>query len=49
MYLYVTDIMLAMTGGRSVPRVFINGEFIGGGDDTVSKAASGELVKLYNA
>jgi len=26
--------MLAMTGGRSVPRVFINGQFIGGGDDT---------------
>ena len=24
------DLMLKMTGGRSVPRVFINGEFIGG-------------------
>ena len=27
----IQDIMLGMTGGRSVPRVFINGEFIGGG------------------
>jgi hypothetical protein len=25
-----------ITGGRSVPRVFIGGKFIGGGDDTVS-------------
>ena len=41
--------MLGMTGGRSVPRVFINGKFIGGGDDTVAKASSGELLKLYNA
>jgi len=45
----IQDIMLKMTGGRSVPRVFINGQFIGGGDDTVAKAASGELIKLYNA
>ena len=81
---WVQDIMLQMTGGRSVPRVFINGQFIGGwcpfpqassrltrlfaaqlansravrlasharvcagGDDTVAKAASGELVELYN-
>ena len=45
----IQDIMLGMTGGRSVPRVFINGEFIGGGDDTVAKASSGELLKLYNA
>jgi hypothetical protein len=27
------DIMLSMTGGRSVPRVFINGKFIGGGEN----------------
>ena len=45
----IQDIMLGMTGGRSVPRVFINGKFIGGGDDTAAKAKSGELIKLYTA
>lgn len=35
-----------ITGGTSVPRVFVNGEFIGGGDDTAQKAASGELKQL---
>jgi len=44
----IQDYMLQITGGRSVPRVFINGEFIGGGDDTVAKAASGELLELFN-
>jgi len=34
------------TGGRSVPRVFINGKFEGGGDDMVAKDKSGELKKL---
>jgi hypothetical protein len=29
----IQDIMLSMTGGRSVPRVFINGKFIGGGEN----------------
>jgi hypothetical protein len=29
----IQDIMLSMTGGRSVPRVFINGNFIGGGEN----------------
>jgi len=28
-----------------VPRVFINGQFIGGGDDTVRLDASGQLAK----
>ena len=30
----IQDELLALTGGRSVPRVFICGTFIGGGDDT---------------
>jgi glutaredoxin 3 len=29
-----------------VPRVFVGGKFIGGGDDTAAKAASGELKML---
>lgn len=42
----IQDYLKDITGGRSVPRVFINGKFIGGGDDTVAKLKSGELEKL---
>ena len=42
----IQDELLSMTGGRTVPRVFIDGEFIGGGDETASLAASGELKAL---
>lgn len=30
----IQDYLAEITGGRSVPRVFVDGEFIGGGDDT---------------
>ncbi|GIL78301.1 hypothetical protein Vretifemale_7742, partial [Volvox reticuliferus] len=40
------DALLQITGGRSVPRVFINGKFLGGGDDTAAAAANGTLQKL---
>eukprot|EP00929_Paragymnodinium_shiwhaense_P113948 TRINITY_DN82266_c0_g1_i1.p1 TRINITY_DN82266_c0_g1~~TRINITY_DN82266_c0_g1_i1.p1 ORF type:complete len:164 (-),score=59.03 TRINITY_DN82266_c0_g1_i1:196-687(-) len=40
------DALLEKTGGRSVPRVFIGGKFIGGGDDTVKMQKNGELEKL---
>lgn len=33
----------------AVPRVFINGKFIGGGDDTVRLARTGELQRLVSA
>lgn len=33
----VQDCLAAMTGARSVPRVFVGGKFFGGGDDTVSR------------
>ena len=42
----IQDALLALTGGRSVPRVFVNGQFIGGGDDTAAKAANGTLMAL---
>lgn len=42
----IQDYLLQLTGGRSVPRVFIGGKFIGGGDDTVRMKKSGELQKL---
>ncbi|KAI8463439.1 MAG: thioredoxin-like protein [Monoraphidium minutum] len=45
----IQDALLEVTGGRSVPRVFIGGTFIGGGDDTAAKAASGELQGLLQA
>lgn len=32
----IQDYLKEKTGARSVPRVFINGTFFGGGDDTVS-------------
>ncbi len=35
-----------MTGGRSVPRVFVEEEFIGGGDDTERLARTGELARI---
>ena len=39
----IQDYLLEVTGGRSVPRVFIDGEFIGGGDETEQLARSGKL------
>ena len=43
----IQDALAAVTGGRTVPRVFIDGKFIGGGDDTARLAQSGELKKLF--
>lgn len=45
----VQDALGEITGARSVPRVFVGGKFIGGGDDTAAKAASGELLQLLKA
>ncbi len=42
----VQDELLKLTGGRSVPRVFVGGTFIGGGDDTHAHAASGKLREM---
>lgn len=33
-------------GGRTVPRIFVYGQFIGGADDVTAKDASGELAAL---
>lgn len=38
--------MKQKTGAQSVPRVFVNGNFIGGGDEVVAKMRSGELQKM---
>ena len=42
----IQDYLNQLTGGRSVPRVFVAGKFIGGGDDTVAKQQSGELKQI---
>ncbi|XP_033751079.1 glutaredoxin-like [Pecten maximus] len=44
----IQDDLGKLTGARSVPRVFVNGKFIGGGDDTVAKAKNGVLKKLLS-
>ncbi|GAX73785.1 hypothetical protein CEUSTIGMA_g1236.t1 [Chlamydomonas eustigma] len=38
-----------MTGAKSVPRVFVGGKFIGGGDDTARMAGNGELKNLLTS
>ena len=43
------DALGALTGARSVPRVFVGGSFLGGGDDTVAAAKSGKLAQLCKA
>ncbi|XP_013378772.1 glutaredoxin-1 [Lingula anatina] len=39
----IQDYLCQITGARSVPRVFINGKCIGGGDETVALQKSGKL------
>ena len=40
------DVLGQMTGARSVPRVFIKGHCIGGGDDTEKLEREGKLKQL---
>ena len=42
----IQDYLLSITGGRSVPRVFIDGQFIGGGDETDAMVRNGQMEKL---
>lgn len=42
----IQDLMGKMTGARSVPRVFIDGKFVGGGDETVALKKSGKLAEM---
>ncbi len=45
----VQDALMKLTGGRSVPRVFVDGKFIGGGDDTAAMARDGRLKAMLTA
>ncbi|XP_069718652.1 glutaredoxin 2 [Phaenicophaeus curvirostris] len=42
------DILEQMTGGRTVPRVFINGTFVGGATDTKRLHEEGKLLPLVH-
>ncbi|CEF65105.1 Glutaredoxin-1 [Strongyloides ratti] len=42
----IQDYMGVLTGSRSVPKVFIGGKYLGGGDDTVAAKNSGTLEKM---
>ncbi|VDO61541.1 unnamed protein product [Heligmosomoides polygyrus] len=41
----IQDYLQSLTGARSVPRVFINQKFFGGGDDTAAGAKNGKLLQ----
>ncbi|XP_065698140.1 glutaredoxin 2 isoform X1 [Patagioenas fasciata] len=42
------DILEQMTGGRTVPRVFVNGTFVGGATDTKRLHEEGKLLPLVH-
>ncbi|XP_062991090.1 glutaredoxin 2 isoform X1 [Elgaria multicarinata webbii] len=42
------DILHEMTGGRTVPRIFINGNFVGGATDTQRLHREGKLLPLVH-
>ncbi|XP_053169521.1 glutaredoxin 2 [Hemicordylus capensis] len=42
------NILHRMTGGRTVPRIFINGNFVGGATDTQRLHREGKLLPLVH-
>ncbi|XP_008941212.1 PREDICTED: glutaredoxin 2 [Merops nubicus] len=42
------DVLEQMTGGRTVPRVFVNGTFVGGAMDIQRLHEEGKLLPLVN-
>ncbi|CDI81635.1 glutaredoxin, putative [Eimeria praecox] len=42
----IQDYLKTKTGARSVPRVFLNGKFFGGGDDTVEGIKNGTVERI---
>ncbi|XP_042872148.1 thioredoxin reductase 1, cytoplasmic-like [Penaeus japonicus] len=44
----VQEALIAKSGQRTVPNVFINGEHLGGADKTIETHTSGELLPLIN-
>lgn len=44
----IQDYLGQKTGATSVPRVFVNGKFIGGGTETKELHQQGKLLALVN-
>lgn len=44
----IQDYCKELTGGRSVPRVFVNGKFVGGCDDTLKLLENGSFGDAMN-
>ncbi|XP_035189248.1 glutaredoxin 2 [Oxyura jamaicensis] len=44
----IQDVLEQMTGGRTVPRVFVNGTFVGGATDTQRLHEEGKLLPLIH-
>jgi len=42
----IQDALLDMTGQKTVPNVFVNGEWVGGNDNTQEAYASGKLEEM---
>ncbi|WKX91944.1 hypothetical protein Q1695_010185 [Nippostrongylus brasiliensis] len=42
----IQDYLLSITGGRTVPRVFINQKFFGGGNEAEAAVKDGKLAEL---
>ncbi|KAF8011080.1 hypothetical protein BT93_J1636 [Corymbia citriodora subsp. variegata] len=42
----IQNVLLDLTGRRTVPQVFVNGKHIGGSDDLSTAVRSGQLQKL---
>uniref|UniRef100_A0A1L8DU31 Glutaredoxin-2, mitochondrial n=1 Tax=Nyssomyia neivai TaxID=330878 RepID=A0A1L8DU31_9DIPT len=45
----IQDVLGQLTGGRTVPRVFVNGQFIGGGTDVKKMYKDGSLQQLLDS
>ncbi|XP_050444607.1 uncharacterized protein LOC126848083 isoform X2 [Cataglyphis hispanica] len=43
----IQDVLAEITGARTVPRVFLNGQCLGGGTDVKKLFESGELEKKF--
>ncbi|KAJ7351879.1 hypothetical protein OS493_034785 [Desmophyllum pertusum] len=42
----IQDALVKITGARTVPRVFINGKFVGGGSEVKALQSSGKLKPM---
>ena len=42
------DVMIQKTGRRTVPQIYINGEYVGGYDDMASLDHAGKLDEMLN-